>query len=55
MVDIYQLLNRKSITVDDNGKDYGMDDRNGNRGGGVKIVNNGGKKNIEEKADGCCG
>jgi len=49
--DIYQLLNRKSITVDDNDTGYGHNDRAGRAP--LRIRNDGGKKEQESK-EGCC-
>jgi len=52
-IDIYQLLNRKSITVDDGDRDDGYNNRNGFKSS-LKIRNDGGKKEQEGKEGGCC-
>ncbi len=52
-IDIYQLLNRKSITVDDGDRDDAYNNRNGFKTS-LKIRNDGGKKEQEGKEGGCC-
>ena len=51
-VDIYQLLNRKSVTIDDN-TNYSQEDWNGNKGT-LKIKSGFTKKHEEDKETGCC-